>query len=116
MRSLSASELLTVWESSLAATPFERALALLSAGSPEVSPATLARLSIGRRDDRLLQLREWAFGEDLSILVSCPSCRQTLELVMPVQTLRAVDQAPEQEGSITVEGYEVQFRAPNTQD
>ena len=84
MRPLSASELLTVWERGLSAFPFERALAILSLASPESSPTALARLSIGRRDANLLQLREWAFGSELAIMAACPSCRQTLELTMPV--------------------------------
>ncbi len=56
----------------LTALPFERALAILSAASPESSPAALARLSIGRRDANLLQLREWAFGSELAISGGLP--------------------------------------------
>jgi len=59
MRSLSASELLTIWESGWSARPFERALALLSAAMPGFSAATLAQISLGARDLRLLRLREW---------------------------------------------------------
>src|ERR1700687_1591734 len=88
MRPLSVPELLTGWERGLAALPFERALTILSVASPESSPAALARLSIGRRDANLLQLREWAFGSELAILAACPSCRQTLELTIPVSALR----------------------------
>ena len=90
MRSLSASELLTVWESGWSALPFERALALLSAAMPEASAAALAQISLGGRDLRLLRLREWAFGSDLTLLVSCPQCSQGLEVSLPVTRLRAV--------------------------
>jgi hypothetical protein len=121
MRPLSAPELLTVWERGLAALPFERALAILSMASPESSPAALARLSIGRRDADLLQLREWAFGPELAILAACPSCCQTLELSMPVAALRmSVDQTGEPAGdlesSLMLRDYEVRYRAPNTED
>jgi hypothetical protein len=137
MRPLSVPELLTVWERGLAALPFERALTILSAASPESSPAALARLSIGRRDANLLQLREWAFGSELAILAACPSCRQTLELTIPVSALRvSLDPkfdptmdptgAPTSESTIDLEGslmlqdmlldYEVRYRSPNTED
>jgi hypothetical protein len=120
MRPLSVPELLTVWERGLAALPFERALAILSVASPESSPEALARLSVGRRDANLLQLREWAFGSELPILATCPSCRQTLELTMPVVELLSmdpmVDQAGDLESSLTLRDYEVRYRSPNTED
>lgn len=125
MRPLSVSELLTVWERGLAALPFERALAILSVASPESSPAALARLSIGRRDSNLLQLREWAFGPELAILAACPSCRQTLELSMPVAALRVsanpmgaatAEPAGDIESSLILRDYEVRYRPPNTED
>lgn len=125
MRPLSVSELLTVWERGLAALPFERALAILSVASPESSPAALARLSIGRRDSNLLQLREWAFGPELAILAACPSCRQALELSMPVAALRVsansmgavtAEPAGDIESSLILRDYEVRYRPPNTED
>jgi len=117
MRALSVSELLTVWERGLAALPFERALAILSVASPESSPAALARLSIGRRDANLLQVREWAFGSELAILAACPSCRQTLELMMPVADLRrSMEPADDLESSLILRDYEVRYRSPNTED
>jgi hypothetical protein len=133
MRPLSAPELLTVWERGLAALPFERALTILSVASPESSLAALARLSIGRRDANLLQLREWAFGSELAILAACPSCRQTLELTIPVSALRVslvptmdptmyptealtAESASDLEGSLMLKDYEVRYRSPNTED
>lgn len=117
MRPLSVPELLSTWERGLTALPFERALAILSVASPESSPAALARLSIGRRDANLLQLREWAFGSELAILAACPSCRQQVELTMPVSALRvATDPANSIENSFMLREYEVRYRAPNTED
>jgi hypothetical protein len=125
MRALSVSELLTVWERGLAAFPFERALAILAVASPESSPAALARLSIGRRDANLLQLREWAFGSELAIMAACPSCRQSLELAMPVAELRvsvdpavcpAMNAADDLESSFMLRDYQVRYRSPNTED
>src|SRR5258708_33832600 len=101
MRALSAQELISVGERGLAGRPFERALAILSAASPESSPAALARLSIGRRDANLLRLREWAFGPELAIVTTCPSCREALELTMPVASLRvSIDPTGEPTGDL----------------
>lgn len=125
MYPLSIPGLLTVWERGLDALPFERALAILSVASPESSRAALARLSIGRRDAHLLQLREWAFGSELAIVTACPSCRQALELAMPVAALRvstdstkAPAAAPmgDLESSFMLQNYEVRYRSPNTED
>jgi hypothetical protein len=129
MRPLSVTELLTIWERGLAAFPFERALAILSVACPETSPAALARLSIGRRDAHLLQLREWAFGSELAIMASCPSCCQTLEVTMPVAALRvsadsagdavgneAVNTSEDFVGSLMLQDYQVHYRSPNTED
>jgi hypothetical protein len=125
MRPLSVPELITVWERGLAARPFERALTILSAASPETSPSALARLSIGRRDAHLLQLREWAFGSELAIVATCSSCHQELELALPVSALRvsreaagatAAEPAAELESSLLSEEYEVHFHPLNTED
>jgi hypothetical protein len=71
MRALSASELLNVWERGFIQPPIYRALTLLAVAC-EASPETLAKLSIGDRDARLLTLREWTFGSQLVGLVNCP--------------------------------------------
>ena len=121
MQPLSVPELLTIWERGFAALPYERALAILTVAFAESSPTALARLSIGRRDANLLQLREWAFGKELAILTACPSCHETLELTIPVAALRASmdwtgDSASELESSFTLREYEVRYRSPNTED
>jgi len=133
MRPLSVSELLTVWERGLAELPFERALTILSSACPEASRGSLVRMSIGRRDADLLQLREWTFGPELTLLAACPACGQTLESVITVAALRApvdpacdpaIDRADDSAASALAEltgcctwrDYEVRFRSPNTED
>ena len=76
MRPLSVTELLAAWERGLDVPPTERALTLLAACSTE-APDALARLSIGRRDARLLALRELTFGAQLTSLAACPACGET---------------------------------------
>jgi len=131
MRALSTLELLEAWERGLALTSLERALLLLSAATG-ASPASLARLSIGQRDDWLLKLRESAFGSQLSSLASCPDCGDQLETTFNIADLRVGEDRLELESdssemtleeprapeafSLVVEGCEISFRLPNSLD
>jgi hypothetical protein len=118
MYSLSASELLGLWERGLAKQPTERALALLCATSPDTTPEALARMSIGRRDALLLRLRERTFGPQLASTVSCPHCRERLEFNFTTREI-AVDTehyGQEKPFSLSVQGYEVEFRLPSSLD
>ena len=122
MRPLSVPELLNVWERGLAARPFERALAILSAATPESSLSALARVSIGRRDASLLRLREWAFGSELAMVAPCPRCHHALETAISVADLRVPTEAAgdettgDLETSLTIEDYKFRCRPPNTED
>lgn len=127
MRPFSVPELLTVWEHGLGALPWQRALTILSAANPHSPPSALARLSVGRRDTDLLQLREWAFGKDLTLVAVCPACQQTLEFTLPVARLRgpealsAGEQASESESRVELHDagqrrYEIRFRPVNSAD
>jgi hypothetical protein len=126
MRALSVPELLDVWDRSFSQPPVGRALALLAAACPDYSQEELAFLSIGQRDARLLTLREWTFGSEVASLVSCPHCRETVEVNFSVSDVRvdgaSVEPATRSpavqrpESSLTVAGYEVEFRPPHSDD
>ena len=123
MRALSASELLSAWERGLSRTPAERALGLLGAACADESPEALAALSVGERDARLLTLREWTFGRQLTSLANCPGCGEQLEISNSTADLRA-EPAGGREASAAASGpltlqtgeYEVSFRLPNSLD
>lgn len=130
VRALSTAELLDAWAQAYAQPPPHRALALLAAACPESSPAELARLTVGRRDGLLLALREWTFGPQVEALAACPRCGERLELVFAVADVRVGDAAegPAASGgmpgagapaaplSVAVDGYEVAFRLPDSED
>jgi len=120
MRALSASELLSVWERGLAQTPVERALGLLGAACADEPPEALAVLSVGERDARLLTLREWTFGRQLTSVARCPGCGEQLEVSLSAAALRAGPPATASEASepLTLKAgeYEVSFRLPNSLD
>ncbi len=102
--------------------PVERALMLLAAASPPALPEALAQLSIGQRDARLLQLREWAFGPQLIGLASCGNCGERLELTFNSADIRLLPSSQEESAetavplSVSVDGYEVSFRLPDSLD
>ena len=117
MHSLSASELLRLWERGLANQPVERALALLCATSPEASPEALAQMTIGVRDSLLLRLRERTFGPQLMSTAECPQCRERLEFNFTTSEIAVPDAGERQDKfSLDVRGYEVEFRLPTSLD
>jgi len=117
MRALSASELLDVWERGLAQQPVERALELLGAACSEISPDALAHLSIGRRDAGLLTLRAWTFGARMAGVISCARCGERLELALDVGAFQTpAGGEVTREISLTIDGYDVRFRSPNSVD
>ncbi len=117
MRALSASEWLAFWEKGVVQKPVQRALTLLAAACPETPPEDLARLSIGQRDERLMTLREWTFGPQLTCVTACPACGERLEFTVNLADIRT--SVPEPQGQafqLTLDGYLVDFRLPCTVD
>lgn len=102
----------------------ERGLHLLKAATPELGFDQIARLSIGERDRRLLQLREWLFGTKLVNTAHCPECSEVLEWENTVSDIcvQSVSQDVFQETqdaetfSLPVDEYLLHFRLPNSSD
>lgn len=116
MHALTAPEMLEAWERGLAESPLRRSLLLLSAAMGE-PVEFVARLSAGRRDARLLNLREWAFGPRLAAVSSCPRCGERLEMSFQVSDVRVeVEDEPAESWPLEVAGYELRCRAPNSLD
>src|SRR5712692_9241098 len=117
MRALSASELLVAWERGFGQRPVERALTLLAATDSENPRDALAKLCIGRREDRLLSLREQIFGSELNGLADCPGCGERLELTLTAADLRASGSGPAQKDlSLKLDDWQIEFRLPNSDD
>lgn len=120
MRSLSVPELLDVWErGQTQSTPHRALLLLAAAGSTDATdaPDKLAQLSIGQRDARLLVLRELTFGSQLTSVATCPACGDQIEAMFDVSDLLVAPVADASEIlSLKINGEEIRFRLPNTQD
>ena len=119
MRPLKSMELLTVWERGLNQTLLERVLTILIAACPEIDSEAIAGLSIGERDARLLQLREWMFGSHLVNTAQCPQCTQRVEWENRIADI-CIQQSPitpsPAEFSMDVEDYSLRFRLPTSMD
>lgn len=106
--------LLDAWERGLAQSPVELGLTLLEVASPAEDRESLATLSIGERDRRLLALREAIFGSHMTGLVSCLQCGEQLELELAThELLRAPSDA-----ALSLHGHDhdVQLRLPDSRD
>lgn len=111
----SAAELLDHWEYGLQQPLALRMVGLLAAACPEAAAGDIAALPIGRRDARLLELRERLFGPTLTMVASCPGCGERLQSVFAVSDLRsnAESAAPH---VLEFDGYRVTFRLPASTD
>ena len=119
MRPLNAAELLNVWEHGLNQPNLQRALIIIAAASPEMNSHAVAKLSIGERDARLLQLREWMFGTLLLNTAQCPQCGERVEWQGRTTDLRIqafADASSLEEFDMEVDGYRLRFRLPTSLD
>ena len=119
MRNLNAIDMLNVWEHGLNQPLLQRTLILLATACPEIQPDTLAQLSIGQRDGRLLQLRERLFGPHLVNTTDCPACSERIEcenriadFLLPLSE----NNATANDFDIDVDEYSLRFRLPNSLD
>jgi hypothetical protein len=117
MRPLSTSALLSVWEKSNNRSLPDKALLLLDTACSDGEPADPALLSIGDRDARLLQLREWMFGSSLLNTSHCPACGEQIEWVTDISDLRFLpDKVSQPSYSLQTDAFNIQFRLPNSYD
>lgn len=118
MRPLTDAELLAVWDQGAHRSLVERAVLLLQAAGTGDDPQNPAQLSIGDRDARLLQLREWMFGSRLQNIADCPACGERMEWVNEVSDLRSAtgNTLLDPYFSLQVDAFTIRFRLPNSYD
>ncbi len=117
MRALSAAEVLSVCERGLRESPVERPITMLAAVASGASRTSLASLTIGERDARLIDLRERTFGTEIACVVTCPECKQQLDLDFETRQIRSRFVAdPAAAPWLDYGAYRVRFRLPNSTD
>ena len=112
----SSMDLLRVWETSQHQSSAYQALQLLAAAHPDQGWETLAQLSVGQRDGLLLALRQQLFGPQLACVADCPTCQDQAEITLKVADLQLPTPPVSLPLTLSVEGYEVQFRLPTGGD
>lgn len=117
MRVPSAAQLLETWEGALGLPPAQRALSLLASAAPDLTHEALAALPLGRRDARLLRLRECLFGGQLQLVVPCPHCAQLIESRLGAADLGFDgEQAFAETHGMQSQDYTLSFRPPASTD
>jgi hypothetical protein len=116
MQPLSSQEILGVWGQGENWHPLDRALLLLAAGEPEADWGNLASLPLGRRDARLLALRDATFGPRLHGFEACPGCGESLEFALSTRDLLVETPQQKEWYSLSRGGYRIRFRLPNSRD
>lgn len=120
MRSLSAQDMLEVWEAGLSQSPVYRSLNILAHAFPEVTPAELAKLDISQRDSCLLDLHESSFGASIDGFSECPHCFERLEFSLKTDEIRlTIRSSGDNKGQLfeLAEGnYRIRYRLPNSLD
>jgi len=115
MAGLSDLDIVTVWSAAQPVHPAARGAALLRAFTPGHTLDELARLPIGCRDARLLQLREQWFGSRLAAVTSCPECGIRVEAEIPLAALR-IDAPESAVRVIAIGDLRIEVRPPDTRD
>lgn len=119
MQAIAPAALLSIWESGSRQRPIERALLLLAAVRPDKTPAALATLSIGQRDEMLLSLREHLFGPRLKNMSVCPKCAEVVEWENDTRKMHlqsTEDISAGNERSFTRGNICVNYRLPDSND
>ena len=115
MQAIPAGRLLDGWDSGRLQHPLHRALTLLRIAEPDQSIDSLADLSIGERDRRLVALRRRLFGAAFEASATCASCQTTLEVKFAADQLPAGGN-PAAPADLVIDGRTIVVRQPNTTD
>jgi hypothetical protein len=113
-RTVTQSELLSMWERGDGQRPSRRALALLSA--LEADAEELASLPVGRRDAALLSLREQLFGSAFTGVTSCPACGEEIEIAFDASEVRREGGVDASTLRIVEGDFAFEVRLPNSLD
>lgn len=115
MQAIPAGRLLDGWDSGRLQHPLHRALTLLRLAEPDQTIDSLAGLTIGERDRRLVALRRRLFGGAFEASATCARCHATLEVTFAADQLVAGGDPPATV-DVVVDGRTIALRQPNTGD
>jgi hypothetical protein len=116
MRDLFVGRILAGWDRAHGLPASEQACALLAAAFAQTPEQELAKLPLGDRDRRLLELRAILFGEHMAGLARCTNCHERLELDFAVSDIYV--KRPDHADDLRIEaaGFIVDMRLPRGSD
>lgn len=116
MRTLTAEDLLALWERGAGRHVIDLSLQILMRALPEADPQELERLPLGSRDALLLGVRRATLGDRLAASDVCPACGTAIELELSCTALAAGGGTPRPEWSVEKSGYRLTLRPLDSLD
>ena len=116
MRGLNSAEVLALWETGLRDHPARRSVRCLAVVDPGSTDDALARLPVGERDARLLELRKRTFGSQLSALAVCPACGELVQADFETGQLCPTTLPVGRPAEVRHDGFCARFRLPDSND
>jgi hypothetical protein len=113
MRTLTAAEMLSVWERSTGRPPLRQALELLVCAEPE---QRWADLPFGQVCRGLFRLRSLLFGPVMPGVVSCPNCGERMGFTFECESIEAAPLVPAALLRIAAGDREIEMRIPSAGD
>jgi hypothetical protein len=115
-RGLTAAQVLSIWDRA-PLDPVDRALLLLRAGAPALTPEACETLPLGARDRALIAIRRATLGPRLEVSVTCPACGGALEFPLDTDALSSGgSDGGERRITVEAEGIALTLRAPTSRD
>jgi hypothetical protein len=118
MQTLSARDVLDLWELASMSSAVERGLAMLAMAEPGMSAAQFGALTVGECEARLLSLHEALFGSRLNGFANCPGCGEALKVDVSIPELRSAfgEACSKPDDVLEFREYEVRLRVPTGAD
>lgn len=112
---LAAADLIESWEQGKAISLPSRGASLLTLLG--VGPSAQAHLSVGQRDELLMELRRHVLGSQVDGVMDCPACQEQLELSFGIDDVLAKPPGdPGENLDLTIDGCVLRARPPKASD
>lgn len=115
MRALTASEIISLWETAHRFHPVDQSLSILQQVMPDYTRDQLAAMPLGKRDTLLLSLRRITFGDTLPGRCNCQHCGEAVEFELSCTELTK-DAVEPQLKVLCLDDYNITIRPLNSFD
>ncbi len=117
MHDVSPAALLEAWEHARRRSSLDQGNLFIGLAWPELGPADLEAMPLGRREALLLALRRRLFGPRLDGLTTCPACQTAVEFSLELPDSEVMHELPVAVPiTVTVGEYALAARLPSAAD